>query len=226
MTGEFSALAIETSTDVCSLAACAGDRLSVREYASSRTRSRDIFGLIHEMLDEIAEPLGALDCITFGCGPGGFTGLRVGAAVTQSLAFGISVPVVRVSSLAVLAAGAMRKHGVPLVAACLDARMDEAYLAVYRAEEKDVISAELDDCLVDPERFELESPQPIFAAGPGWSAFPSLTGRHESGFAGHDFDLTPAARDLLTIARQRFQSGRTISAQSAVPNYIRDKVTQ
>ncbi len=71
MTAEFSALAIETSTEACSVAACAGDRISMREYASSQTGSRHIFELINEILDEIRQSLQSLDCVAFGCGPGG-----------------------------------------------------------------------------------------------------------------------------------------------------------
>jgi tRNA threonylcarbamoyladenosine biosynthesis protein TsaB len=226
VTAEFSALAIETSTDACSVAACSGGRFSIREYASSQTGSRQIFQLINETLDEIRLSLQSLDCIAFDCGPGAFTGLRVGAAVTQSLAFGASLSVVRVSSLAVIAVGAIRKHDVSLVASCLDARMGEAYLAVYRADERDVVRMDLEDSLVDPQTFELDSRQIVFAAGPGWGAHPSLRDRNARRIADSDIELMPSARDLLTVAGKRFQSGETIRADVALPNYIRDKVTQ
>ena len=48
---DFSALAIETSTEACSVAACSGDQFSIREYASSQTGSRHVFQLIDEILD-------------------------------------------------------------------------------------------------------------------------------------------------------------------------------
>jgi tRNA threonylcarbamoyladenosine biosynthesis protein TsaB len=226
VTAEFSALAIETSTEACSVAACSGGLFSIREYASSPTESRQVFQLINETLNEIGLPLQSLDCIAFDCGPGAFTGLRVGAAVTQSLAFGASLSVVRVSSLAVIAVGAIRKHGVALVASCLDARMGEAYLAVYRADERDVVRMELEDSLVDPQTFELDARQRVYAAGSGWAAFPSLCDRNARLIADSDIELMPSAQDLLTVARKRFQSGETIRADAALPNYIRDKVTQ
>lgn len=226
MTAEFSALAIETSSDACGVAACAGDRFSMREYASSQTGSRHVFQLIHEILGEVGQTLQSLDCVAFGCGPGGFTGLRIGAAVAQSLAFGASLPVVRVSSLAVMAAGAIRKHGAVLIAPCLDARMGEAYIGVYRADEQRVIQVEFKDSLVDPETFQLDAPQAVYAAGPGWGAFSSLRDRNAHQIADSDTELMPSAQDLLTVARKRFKSGETIRAEAALPNYIRDKVTQ
>lgn len=226
MSANFSALAVDTSTELCSIAACSGDRLVCREYASSQTGSRHIFELIGEILQEVEQTIQSLDCIAFGCGPGGFTGLRIGAAVTQSLAFGARLPVVRVSSLALIAAGAIRKHDVSLVAPCLDARMGEAYLAVYRADGTESMKIELSDSLVDPQDFRLESSEPVFAAGPGWEAYESLVNINSSRISGSDVTVMPSARDLLTVAQKRFQAGDTISAEAAVPNYIRDKVTQ
>ncbi len=226
MIADFNALAIDTSTEVCSIAACAGDRIGIREYPSSRTGSRHVFQLIHETLGEVGQTLHSLDCIAFGCGPGGFTGLRIGAAVAQSLAFGASLSVVRVSSLAVMAVGAIRKHGASVVSPCLDARMGEAYLAVYRADEQEVIQVEFEDALIDPLVYDLQTSGKVFAAGPGWGAFPSLRERNAHRIAAGDTGLLPSAQDLLTVARRRFQAGETIRPEAALPNYIRDKVTQ
>lgn len=225
MTRAFSCLAVETATEVTSIAACDGARVSIRRGGSSRSGARDIYRWVHEVLEEVGLKLQSLDCIAFGCGPGGFTGLRVGAAVAQSLAFGASVPVCRVSSLAVMAAGAIRKHRVPLVAPCLDARMGEAYLALYRGHEQQIIRPELEDCLVDPADYRVESDEPFLAAGPGWAAFPEFRDRHAPRIAGEDADLLPCAEDLLPLARHDFGSGRVVCAEDAVPNYIRDKVT-
>ena len=86
MSGEFACLAVETATDVCSIAACVGGRSSVREYTAPDKTSRHIYEIVGEVLDEIGLNLGSLDCLAFGGGPGGFTGLRVGASVVQALA--------------------------------------------------------------------------------------------------------------------------------------------
>lgn len=221
---EFSCLAIETASQVCSIAAGRGKRISIRSGAEPRDQSRHIFESVREVLDELDLSLQVLDCIAFGCGPGGFTGLRVGAAAVQALSFGASIPVCRVSSLASMALGAMEQHGVRLVATCLDARMGEAYLAIYRADNKSLVSAQLDDCLVDPTKFTLDPTLRIFAAGPGWGACRDLFDRHIEQISGHDLDLLPSAEHLLVLAKQRFQNGQTGSANEALPNYIREKV--
>ncbi len=216
---DFKCLAIEMATGVGSVAACVGERTSSREFPEQALQSREIYSAVRDVLNDLELDLEALQCIAFGCGPGAFTGLRVAAAVSQALAYGAGIPVVNVSSLAVLAAGAARKHQVDCIAPCFDARMGEAYLAVYFDGQTAVA-----DCLVDPQNFHLPSDLHFFAAGPGWSACPDLTDNHAAQIAGMDFSLVPSAVDMLVLAAEHFHSGLTVSAEQALPNYIRDKV--
>ncbi|MEA2389994.1 MAG: tRNA threonylcarbamoyladenosine biosynthesis protein TsaB [Solirubrobacteraceae bacterium] len=65
--------------------------------------------------------------IGVGVGPGGFTGLRIGIATARALAQARGLPLVGVSSLRALAAGAAQDS--PLVLAVIDARRGEAYVA-------------------------------------------------------------------------------------------------
>ena len=81
------------------------------------------------------------------------------------------------------------------------------------------------DALIDPQQFTLPSEQKFFAAGPGWSACPELADNHAAQFVGSDFELVPSAIDVLALAAEQFRDGRTIAAEQALPNYIRDKVT-
>jgi len=226
----FTCLAIELATGVGSVAACAGARTSSCEYPSDSMQSRDIYGGVHDVLEELGLELNALHCVAFGCGPGAFTGLRVAAAVAQALAYGACLPVVRVSSLAALAIAARRRHGADCIVPCFDARMGEAYLAVYNG----VASGDaapgglhqaVPDCLIDPGQFRLSADLAFFAVGPGWSAYPELAANHAAQIIGSDHALVPSAVDVLALAAGEYRQGRTIPAVQALPNYIRDKVT-
>lgn len=220
----FGCLAIETSTAVSSIAACFDGRVARAEYGSPGQQSRQVYACVRDVLREVGRDLADLDCIAFGCGPGGFTGLRVGAAVAQALAYGSALSVCRVSSLAVLAAGAMSGNRVSRVAACVDARMGEAYIGVYRLEAGG-LNAEMVDRLIAPAEFRFPTDDEFFAAGQGWSVFPELLAAHESQLTGHDTVALPAAETLLALAAAAFRAGRTVAPHEAVPNYVRDKVT-
>jgi tRNA threonylcarbamoyladenosine biosynthesis protein TsaB len=221
----FACLAIEMSTSISSIAVRVGTRVSSREYGGHPMQSRDIYTGVREVLDELSTEPEALDCIAFGCGPGAFTGLRVAAAVAQALAYGVGIPVARISSLAALAAGAARRYQVDCVAPCLDARMGEAYLAVYSGGLSGHWHAVVPDSLVDPEQTRLPAELQFFAAGPGWSACPNLVENHPTQISAEDFSLVPSAVDILDLAAEPYHANQTVAAIDALPNYIRNKVT-
>ena len=84
-------LALDTATEVCSVAAAAVEGARCRLCESCRP----VPGTPHtscrwcrQCSPKPASPLQDLDCIAFGRGPGGFTGVRLAASVTQGLAFG------------------------------------------------------------------------------------------------------------------------------------------
>jgi tRNA threonylcarbamoyladenosine biosynthesis protein TsaB len=63
--------------------------------------------------------------IAISCGPGSFTGLRIGIAFVKGFCTGMDIPVYPVSSLEVLAHAALRKEG--RVLAAIDARNDHVF---------------------------------------------------------------------------------------------------
>ena len=72
---------------------------------------------------------GAEDAIAVSCGPGGFTGIRVGLATARAMALAIGCPIVGIGSFQALAATAMRSGG-PLAArnlVVLDSRRSELF---------------------------------------------------------------------------------------------------
>ena len=104
-------LVIDTATAACSVALIDGNTILAEEY--------DVIGRGHaeRLIPMIDAALGGRTprSILVDCGPGSFTGLRVGLATAQGLAIGWQVPISGYSSLAVLAASvAMLEVGVAL----------------------------------------------------------------------------------------------------------------
>ena len=113
-------LALETSTDACSVALrLDGETFELHE--SGVKHSSRLLPMIEQLLAEAGLALAQLDALAFGRGPGSFTGLRIGAGVTQGLAYARELPVVPVSSLAALAQGSDAAR----VLTAQDARMQE-----------------------------------------------------------------------------------------------------
>lgn len=81
-------LFLDTSTNLCKL------KLNDREYQwdAGREMAEQIFTFIHDKLQENQADWQDLTEITFYSGPGSFTGLRIGAAIVNTLADQLQIP--------------------------------------------------------------------------------------------------------------------------------------
>ena len=122
-------LAIDTSTECCSVALRSADVLILRETLTERSHADLILPMIDDLLGRRAR-LHELDGLAFGRGPGAFTGLRIAAGVVQGLAYGADLRVAPVSSLAAVAERVPAAAG-ETVLVCNDARMGELYWGCY-----------------------------------------------------------------------------------------------
>jgi len=95
-------LVIETATAACSVALLDGDRVvAARHEVVGRGHAERLVPMIGEILDEAG--LNRADLIQVDCGPGSFTGIRVGIAAARGLALAWGAPVSGFSALALLA---------------------------------------------------------------------------------------------------------------------------
>lgn len=221
-------LALDTSTDACSVALDHGGRLHFRHQVEARAHNRLLLPMIDDVLAEADLLPQNLDALAFGRGPGSFTGLRIAAAVTQGLAWAHALPVLGVSSLEVLAAEALARFPAAVgVMTLLDARMDECYWNVFlcdadglEAREEDgidgpaAISAALEGrCGARPGVWLLVGADLLAEPlRPAWPGCELITVE----------DLLPDARTLLALAMPRLRAGEGRPAAEAVPTYLRD----
>jgi tRNA threonylcarbamoyl adenosine modification protein YeaZ len=106
-------LVIETATAACSVALLDGDRvLAARHELVGRGHAERLVPMIGEVLAEAGMERAAL--IQVDCGPGSFTGIRVGLAAARALSLAWGVPVAGFSALALIAATAKEDVGVAI----------------------------------------------------------------------------------------------------------------
>ena len=104
-------LALDASTEACSVALQVNGKIFSRYELCPQSHSLRLLPMIDDVLNEAGIKLAALDGLIFGQGPGSFTGVRIGVGVAQGLAFSANLPVVGVSSLQAMAQLAYIKHG-------------------------------------------------------------------------------------------------------------------
>jgi len=223
---DFRCIAIETATIESGVAACNGDQIAMVRLNESRNTSRRLYHAIAEAMERVDLVIADIDCVACGCGPGSFTGVRVAAAAAQAISFAQNVPVCRVSSLAALAQAALRRGISMPVAACLDARMGEVYLGIYKRDATGKLVTVVEDSLAGPDdfRFAVGAGQ-MLLAGNGWGAYAELVAKNSAFVAASDFDAWPDALAVIEIAREQFLSGDVVESFAALPNYLRNKVT-
>lgn len=220
-------LAVDTATEACSAALRVGEETVERFEVLGRGHAERLLPMVQEVLAEAGVALSALDGIAFGRGPGSFTGLRIGAGVTQGLAFGAGLRVVPVSDLAALASQAAAASGQRHVLACLDARMAQVYWAAFDCADPAAPRALTPEAVADPGHVWLpENGQPplFFGAGHGFSAYPALHSMLGERLAGFDAGLLPRAREIALIGAREFARGGGVDPDLAVPVYLRDDV--
>ena len=101
-----------------------------RHAPQARQSAQTILGLAREALDEAG--LKNPDAVAVVAGPGSFTGTRIGVAAAQGLCAAWDVPGLPVSSLALIAAAALRQHSADTCLAAIRSRGDEMYFGCYR----------------------------------------------------------------------------------------------
>lgn len=123
-------LAVDTTSEYGGVVIRSGGKI----IAEASRQVRDgfahvIFPLIQQALDEAGVTLQHIDGFAAASGPGSFTGVRVGLSVVKGLAEATGKPAAGISTLKALASLGSGATRVPV----LDARRNEAYVAVYNA---------------------------------------------------------------------------------------------
>ena len=217
-------LALDTSTEACSVALQVGSDILTLDEVCPQQHSKRILPMVQQLLSQAGISLNQLDGIVFGRVPGSFTGVRIGVGVTQGLAFGADVPVYGVSTLAAMAQAAQRLHGATQVVAAIDARMAEVYIGSFVLQ-NGLMQPGCSEVAIKPQDisgFGLSGE--VHAVGTGWQTYAEALLQKQPAVIAADI-LYPSAQDMLTLALPALAAGQFIAAELAEPVYVRDDVT-
>lgn len=219
-------LSLDTSTEACSVALKLDDEVLENFQLQPRKHTQLLLPMVEEILAEAGVKLQQLDAIAFANGPGSFTGLRIATGVTQGLAFGADLPVIPVTTLETMAFTLFRERFAHYIISSLDARMGEVYWAAYHWNGNGF------DCIAQPEVIapdQVSLINPIadadwVGAGNGWQLLDQFSPVMQSLVQQTYPDLLPQAGDIARLAELYWQQGKTVSAEEAIPVYLRDNV--
>jgi len=217
-------LTLNTSSAKCSASLQRGDLLLERESAAQRQSAQRVLPMISELLNEAGIALSELDLIAVVAGPGSFTGVRIGIAVAQGLGMSAAVPVVPLSSLALMAMACDCEQ----VLVSEEARDEELYFAAYQR------STERGVALVGQEQVAqiagLAALPPEFAAascclaGDGWTHKEALLKQLGCTAASEPCAPVIENRHIAALGLLRFQCGEAVEAANLRPNYVKEQL--
>lgn len=206
-------LALETANEQCSVSIVdETQELFFQLDARAKAQTQTILPMIEQAFTQLGLSASELTAIAFSRGPGSFSGVRINAAVTQALAWANDLPVVAVSTLQALAQAAYRVAGLTAVTAVLDARMKEVYIASFKLDSQGIMQAVDEEQLLNYDdasqvvKFEL--------VGSGSALIKPEQIQYK--------DLSATAQDIATIARADVEQKKWVSAEQALPVYLRD----
>ena len=220
-------LAIDTTEAACSAALLLDHEVIERFEIAPRRHSELILPMMDGLLAEAGFSLSQMDGLGVARGPGSFTGVRIATAVIQGAATAVDLPVAPVSSLLALAQGAMRTLDVQRVLAGFDARMNEVYWVACLADTEGLAELNWEERVCAPQDVPIPEGSGWFAAGSAWEAYadalaerlPNRVGQADAGAMVH-------AQDVARLAARSLHKGEGVSAEHALPVYLRDQVAK
>ena len=211
-------LALDCSTQYCSVALRMGDESIAKDECAGQRHSELLLPMIDAVLAETGMGLKDLDAIAFGAGPGSFTGLRIACGVAQGLAFSANVAVVPIPTLLALAQAMAEAR----IVAVQDARMVEIYVAAY-LRDKNEWRTIIAPCLCKPDNAPLLPDGKWAGVGSGFATYgPALLERFHGCLGSIDSTRYPHATQIAQLAAGRLHEAG--AAELALPLYLRDKV--
>ncbi len=214
-------LAIDTVTEMCSVALWVEGALTTRQELAAQRHSNIVLGMVDELLLESKVALSDIDLIVADVGPGSFTGIRIGMGVAQGLAYGADIPILAVDALSLLAQSVAKDNDKDVLAA-IDARMGQVYWAHYvRQADGLKLSDELH--LSNPEEINLAE-ENVLGLGSGIDAYTDeISSRcQQLEIVEKQF---PLAQYAISIALEASKS-EWQSAGELMPIYLRNDVAK
>ncbi len=219
-------LHIETSTDVCSVAVSEDAQVIFQQDDHSGPNHAERLGtMVDEALSFTDSHAIPFDAVAVSCGPGSYTGLRIGVSMAKGVCYGrnlklISVPTLELMCVPLLL-GEKIEEGA-LLCPMLDARRMEVYAAIYDRALKPVREVGAD--IVDAETYrEWLDEHPIYFFGNGAKKCMDVI-QHPNA---HYIDgVEPLAKWMMPLAERRFLQKQFEDVAYFVPFYLKDFVAK
>ena len=222
-------LHIETSTAVCSVAVSEDSQVIYHEEERTEQKgaaAERLGSMIDEAMSFTDSHAIPFDAVAVSCGPGSYTGLRIGVSMAKGICFGRNLQLIGVPTLELLCVPVLLRYPDleedALLCPMLDARRMEVFAGVYNRALRPVRDVQAD--IVDAETYkEWLDQHPVYFFGNGAQKCMETIG-HPS--AHYIEGIEPIAKWMQPLAERRLLNGQTEDVAYFEPFYLKDYVAK
>ncbi|WP_418634247.1 tRNA (adenosine(37)-N6)-threonylcarbamoyltransferase complex dimerization subunit type 1 TsaB, partial [Segatella hominis] len=220
-------LNIETSTDVCSVAISDnGQVIFNKEDHSGPNHAVKLGVYVDEALSFIDAHGIPLEAVAVSCGPGSYTGLRIGVSMAKGICYGRDVKLISIPTLELMAVpvliGEHPAEEDALIVPMLDARRMEVYAKVMDRALKEVRPIQAD--IVDADTYkEYLDRGTVYFFGNGAEKCMEVINHPNARLVK---GIEPLAKNMAPLAEKRFVEGKFEDVAYFVPFYLKDFVAK
>ncbi len=219
-------LHIETSTSVCSVAVSEDSHVIFQQEDHSGPNHAERLGsMVDEALSFTDNHAIPFDAVAVSCGPGSYTGLRIGVSMAKGICYGRNLKLIAVPTLELMCVPVLLREMVEenaLLCPMIDARRMEVYAGIYDRALKEVRPVGAD--VVDAETYkQWLDERPVYFFGNG-AAKCMETINHPNA---HLIEgIEPLAKWMQPLAERRLLNGQTEDVAYFEPFYLKDYVAK
>lgn len=226
-------LAFDTAHAICSVALKRGEEIYALDERESRQQGLYLLPSIDRLLKEANLSLRDLHAIALGIGPGSFTGLRVGCSAAKAIGLAYNLPIIKLSSLQLLAETAYQLHGYNQIFVANMAKQNHYYCAEYKllsgnnhltlVGKESLIKIEQNDQKGSSDA--LTAGSSIVGVGNGWGTH-SLSLQKYFNISDRSINLMnsllPSVKTAFNLANFFYKKGEIAHASHLLPHYLYD----
>ena len=224
-------LHIETSTSVCSVAVSEDSHCIWHEEDHSGPNHAERLGsMVDEALSFTDNHAIPFDAVAVSCGPGSYTGLRIGVSMAKGICYGRDLKLIAVPTLELLCVPVLLREQIansqepmakePLLCPMLDARRMEVYAALYDRALHEIRPVGADIVTAETYKQWLDE-RPVYFFGNGAKKCMEVINHPNAHFIN---GIEPIAKWMQPLAEKRLLNGQIEDVAYFVPFYLKDFV--
>lgn len=220
-------LNIETSTNVCSVAVSHdGECIFNKEDHFGPNHNEKLGSFVDEAISFTDNHAIPFDAVAVSCGPGSYTGLRIGTSMAKGICYGRKLKLIAIPTLELLCVPVllheMIKEDNALLCPMLDARRMEVYAQIFDRSLKEVRKIQADTVNAETYKEYLDK-GPVYFFGNGAEKCMDII-QHPN--ARLIKDIEPLAKNMFPIAEKHIALEKYEDVAYFVPLYLKDFVAK